>query len=203
MNRFHRTGVKSTLFVALFLLLTSPSFADRLLLSNLYEKIEHQKVADARGDFGSWVTVEQMKGDCHCTFPRTPDHMVQRLPMDGNRELTYDVYIADHNRQEVFMVLVAEYPGVVEEKYEIMTLENLLNSIISQSKSNTLVYADLTEVQGRKAIDFYIQSNNVMFKGRAAMKGRYLHLVAMECEANNYQEDHFNFFIQEFGFSGN
>ncbi|MCH9611658.1 MAG: hypothetical protein S4CHLAM102_01280 [Chlamydiia bacterium] len=175
--------------------------AEGILSQNLIEMINQEQVSSKGVDFASWKQKKGLKGGCYSVFPTEPQHLNQRIAMgDGGKELIYDVYIADLDRKEVFMVLVAEYPKKVDEKYELMTLENLLNSILNQSSSNRLVSADIIEIQGRKAIEFAIESNNVSFKGRAVMNDQFLHLVAMECDTRNFRQEHYQYFIEQFGF---
>ena len=79
-----------------------------------------------------------------------------------------------------------------------MSLESFLNGLVTQHPDNTLIFADLTEVNGHKALDFFIESKGVYFKGRAIMAENNLYLLAMECEVTNYKEGNFNYFINSF-----
>src|SRR5690606_6665809 len=109
-----------------------------------------------------------------------------------------DVYVADHQRQEVFMVLIAEYPGQVDNENAVKNLEHFLNTIIAQNPQNVLQYADLVDVQGYPAMNFHIRTETVYFKGQAIQANNTLYLLAMECEIQHYRDHHFNYFVESF-----
>lgn len=154
---------------------------------------------NASGDFDGWIEVYSSEGSCKAAFPRKPDHMQQDMKMRGSEEkLRYDVYVADHQRKEVFMVLIAKYPGEVKKEDAKHNLEHFLNTLVSQNSKNRLLFADLITVDGQPALDFFIKTDAVYFKGRAIQANNSLYLLAMECEIKNYQEHHFNYFIKSF-----
>jgi hypothetical protein len=49
-------------------------------------------------------------------------------------------------------------------------------------------------------MDFFIQSDQIYFKGRAIQANNMLYLLAMECEVVNYSEDNCQHFIESFQF---
>ncbi len=150
-------------------------------------------------EFNSWHQVRSEDGTCMATFPRKPDHMQQDMKMRGSEEkLRYDVYVADLQRKEVFMVLIAKYPGEVRKEDAKGNLEHFLNTLIAQNPNNRLIFAEVTEVAGNPAMDFFIRTDAVYFKGRAIQANNSLYLLAMECEIKNYHEHHFNHFINNF-----
>ena len=67
-----------------------------------------------------------------------------------------------------------------------------------QNQKNRLLFADLIEVDGNKALDFFIESKGVFFKGRVLVAQNNLYLLAMECAQQNYLEDLYNHFINSF-----
>lgn len=158
-----------------------------------------EKLKVSETDYSTWSRVHSPHGKCSATFPKTPEHLQQKMPMKGEgKDLQYYVYVADHNRKEVFMVLIAQYPGEVKEDHAVKNLEHFLNTLIAQNPKNRLLYADLVSVQGHQGMDFFIRTDQVYFKGRAIQANNSLYLLAMECEIPNYQEEHFNYFIESF-----
>ncbi len=156
-------------------------------------------ILEKSGEFQGWKEVHSDAGSCKATFPRSPDHMQQDMKMKGtDSKLRYHVYVADHQRKEVFMVLIAKYPGEVKNEDAKRNLEHFVNTLISQNANNRLLFADLIMVDGNPAMDFFIRTDAVYFKGRAIQANNSLYLLAMECEINNYQEHHYNFFIESF-----
>jgi len=155
-------------------------------------------------NFKNWKRIHSSEGKCSCTFPKVPEHIQQKMPMKGQEnDLQYYVYVADHDRKEVFMVLVAQYPGVVDDENAVKNLEHFLNTLLSQNPNNRLLFADLISVQGYTGMDFFIRTDQVYFKGRAIQANNSLYLLAMECEIPNYQEEHYNFFIESFELHSN
>ena len=162
---------------------------------NAYEVTKQTTVTE----FSSWTEVYSEEGSCRASFPRKPDHMQQDMKMRGaDGKLRYDVYVADHQKKEVFMVLIAKYPGEVRKEDGKQNLEHFLNTLISQNANNRLLFADIIEVDGNVAMDFFIRTDSVYFKGRAIQANNSLYLLAMECPISSYQEHHFTYFIESF-----
>jgi hypothetical protein len=132
-------------------------------------------------------------------FPQTPQHVSEKMavPEEGY-DLRYDAYISPFDKQTVFMLLVAQYPDFVDESYAQMSLEAFLNGILQHNPNTQLIFADLALVNGHEALDFFIRTGTVYFKGRAMMVKNSLYLMAMECEMQSYDEARFNHFINSF-----
>lgn len=193
----HKKNRTSQVFaLALGLILVAQPVSAKILDTSLFSS---KKVQATEKTFESWKKVHSVEGKCSAAFPRMPEHLQQKMPMKGqDKDLQYYVYVADHQRKEVFMVLIAQYPGEVNQEHAVKNLEHFLNTLISQNHKNRLMFADLVQVQGYPGMDFFIRTDMVYFKGRAIQANNTLYLLAMECEIPNYQEDHFNFFINSF-----
>lgn len=148
----------------------------------------------------TWQQFHAARNNYKISFPENPEHMQQTLSApDEDFDMRYDVYVAANQDREVYMVLVAQYPDFVDDNYAELSLETFLNGILHQNPGNKLIFADLVEVQGYKALDFFIRSSdNVYFKGRAIMAKNQLYLLAMECEVHNYTESNYNHFVSSF-----
>lgn len=146
-----------------------------------------------------WKEFHSVAGKCTLRFPDVPEHVSEKMPMpEEGYELKYDAYISAFDKQTVFMLLVAQYPEFVDESYAQMSLEGFLNGILTHNPSNQLIFADLVLVGGREALDFFIRTGNVYFKGRAMMVKNSLYLMAMECEIQTYDETRFTKFVNSF-----
>ncbi|CCB89018.1 MAG: hypothetical protein KDK61_06970 [Simkania sp.] len=146
-----------------------------------------------------WKKFHSIPGACSISLPSSPEHVKQIMPLsEEGHNLRYDVYVAAHEKKAVYMLLVAQYPPFVNQAHADMSLESFLNGLITQNPENKLIFADLTEVQGYKALDFFIEAKGNYFKGRAVMADNNLYLLAMECDGKNYHEDHFSHFISSF-----
>lgn len=117
---------------------------------------------------------------------------------DEGFELKYDAYISSSEQQTVFMLLIAQYPSFVDESYAQMSLEGFLNGILTHNPGNQLLFADLLLVDGHEALDFFIRTGNIYFKGRAVMVKNSLYLMAMECEIPQYDEVRYKHFVSSF-----
>lgn len=161
-----------------------------------------QPIYAKQGDsaqFKDWKKTASKEGRCSASFPKAPEHIKQRIPSKGDeQELQYYVYVADYDRKAVFMLLIAEYPGIVTEENAVKNLEHFLNTLIAQNANNKLLFADLIKVDGYPGMDFFIQSDQIYFKGRAIQANNTLYLLAMECEVPNYSEEHCQYFIESF-----
>ncbi len=150
----------------------------------------------------SWQDFHSTAGKCTMKFPKYPDHLSEklRLPEEGF-DLKYDAYISALDQKTVFMLLIAQYPDFVDETYARMSLEGFLNGVLTHNPNNQLIFADLSLVDGHQALDFFIKTGGVYFKGRALMVKNSLYLMAMECEVQNYDEGQFNAFVESFQLS--
>lgn len=148
---------------------------------------------------GNWKKFHSIPGKCMVSLPSNPEHVKQIMPFpEEGYELRYDVYVSAFEKKAMYMMLVAQYPPGMDNNHTEQGLESFLNGLVSQNRSNKLIFADLTEVQGHKALDFFIESQGVYFQGRAVMANNTLYLLAMECEQKNYLKDHVVHFINSF-----
>ncbi len=156
------------------------------------------KLVAKKGD-SAWQEFHSVVGKCTMKFPKYPDHLSEkmRLPEEGF-DLKYDAYISAVDQKTVFLLLIAQYPEFVDETYARMSLEGFLNGVLTHNPNNQLIFADLSLVNGHEALDFFIRTGSVYFKGRALMVKNSLYLMAMECEVQNYDESNFNLFIESF-----
>ena len=183
----------------LFLSSSTLAFSELSKDAEVVPVVSKKAVSDVK-DIESWKKFHSVTGKCMVSFPGTPEHVKQTMSLeDDEYDMQYDVYVAtEQNKQAVYMVLIAQYPPYVNESYAELSLESFLNGILTQHPNNQLVFADLTQVQGHKAMDFFIKTKGVYFKGRAIMAGSNLYLLAMECEGENFKENQFKYFIESF-----
>lgn len=161
----------------------------------LFRTVGHAAEAD-------WKQIFTKGGECQISFPTTPQVIQQNLPLaDGVNRLTYDVYLAPHKDQGVFLLLIATYPMALPGGHEVAGLEGLLNGILNHNPDNRLVYADLIELQGHPAMNFLVEGGSSYFRGQAIMIGSKLYLIAMEGVRGKMDEASFNRFLKSFQLS--
>ncbi|MDJ0652155.1 MAG: hypothetical protein QNJ27_04045 [Simkaniaceae bacterium] len=177
-------------FGAIFLTATSIGAAPLKLTYKSGAKVDN---------VSTWKKFHSVHGKCMVCLPQSPEHVKQMMPFpEQGYNLRYDVYVSPHEKKAVYMMLIAQYPPFINESHAEMSLESFLNGLVTQNHNNELIFADLVGVQGHKALDFFIKSKGVYFKGRAIMAENNLYLLAMECEQNNYLELNYNHFIESF-----
>ena len=138
-------------------------------------------------------------GRCSMQFPGDIERISEMMPMEGEDfGLQYDAYISSLDTKTVFMLLVAEYPEFVDEQFARMNLEAFLNVILTYNPNNQLLFADIVLIQGHEALDFFIRSGTMYFKGRALMVNNQLYLMAMECLIQDYDEANYTKFVESF-----
>lgn len=183
----------------------SAALTGAVLLGPLTAEAAQQPQKNAaieKNELSKWQEFHSMSGNCKMRFPHQPEHVSEKMSMpDGGYELKYDAYIATLEQHSVFMLLVAQYPDFVDESYAHVGLESFLNGILNHNPGNQLIFADLVLVNGHEAIEFFIRTGNIYFKGRALMVKNSLYLLAMECEIVKYDEKNYNHFINSFQFA--
>lgn len=185
--------IKKILVASTALLLTGVTPAIAWIGGGSPAKAKAQEVNSGWTDFHSVV------GKCTLKFPSSPEHISEKMsvPEEGY-DLKYDAYISSVEKKSVFMLLIAQYPEFVDQSLAQVSLEGFLNGILSNNPSNQLLFADLLLVEGHEALDFFIRTGGVYFKGRAVMVKNHLYLMAMECEVQNYDEGRYNYFVSSF-----
>lgn len=182
------------LLIALTALLLTGATSSVAWIGNTPAKTKSQD-AQPQG----WTDFHSVVGKCTLKFPMTPEHISEKMnvPEEGY-DLKYDAYICSLEKKSVFMLLIAQYPEFVDQSLAQVSLEGFLNGILANNPSNQLLFADLLLVEGHEALDFFIRTGGVYFKGRAIMVKNHLYLMAMECEVQNYDEGRYNFFVSSF-----
>ncbi len=192
-QNIHRGALPMFGLLALFSLIDPSKGSEKAPLS--------QVVAERLPKLSTWKRFYAVQGACSISLPSTPEHLQQVTPLSREGEhLRYDIYVAPHERKAVYMLLVAQYPysALGDGTQTEINLENFLNGLIAQSPENRLIFADLTKVQGHKALDFFIQVRGTYFKGRAIVANNTLYLLSMECDKKNYTDRYFKHFIKSF-----
>ena len=150
----------------------------------------------------NWKEFHSAVGKCTLRFPSSPEHISEKMsvPEEGY-DLKYDAYISSIDKKSVYMLLIAQYPEFVDQSLAQASLEGFLNGILANNPGNQLLFADMLLVDGKPALDFFIRTGGIYFKGRAIMVDNHLYLMAMECQVQNYDEGRYNYFVSSFKFN--
>jgi len=150
----------------------------------------------------NWKEFHSAVGRCSLRFPNAPEHISEKMsvPEEGY-DLKYDAYISSADKKSVYMLLIAQYPEFVDQSLAQASLEGFLNGILANNPGNQLLFADMLLIDGKPALDFFIRTGGIYFKGRAIMVDNHLYLMAMECQVQNYDEGRYNYFVSSFKFN--
>jgi len=143
-----------------------------------------------------WQEFRSINGECCMKFPKYPDHLSEklRLPEIGF-DLKYDAYISAIDQKTTFLLLIAQYPDFVDQTYANKNLEGFVEGLL---KHNPGLTHELSLVNGHTVLDLFICKEGMYFKGRALMVKNSFYLMAMECEAQYYDEASYKTFIDSF-----
>jgi len=150
----------------------------------------------------NWKEFHSVVGKCTLMFPNAPEHISEKMniPEEGY-DLSYDAYISSQDKKSVYMLLIAQYPEFVDQSLAQASLEGFLNGILANNPGNQLLFADMLLIEGKPALDFFIRTGGIYFKGRAIMVKNQLYLMAMECGVQDYDEARYNYFVSSFKFN--
>ena len=189
-------GIKKIVALSMLSLIAAIAPAEAAKTEQLKKTAETANVGQI-----DWKEFHSVVGQCTLKFPNSPEHISEKMnvPEEGY-DLKYDAYIANMEKKSVYMLLIAQYPTFVDQSLSQASLEGFLNGILANNPGNQLLFADMLLVDGKPALDFFIRTGGIYFKGRAIMVKNQLYLMAMECEVQNYDEARYNYFVTSFKF---
>lgn len=151
------------------------------------------------GEREVWREYHSVNGRCKIAFPDIPKHMKERFALPQSKAVvTYDAYISAVKPQTVYMMLIAEYPHKIKPSQEEMSLESFVSGLVQ--RGGQLIFADFINNKKATTMEFFIQNENVFFKGLAMMKDNKLYLIAVESIDEQYKENLYHQFIESFSF---
>lgn len=184
------------------ILTAAAAFAMQMTPVSASSNIEQNNLEIMQVKNSNWKEFHSVTGNCTLQFPSAPEHISEKMNVaDEGYDLKYDAYISAQDKKSVYMLLIAQYPNFVDQSLAQSSLEGFLNGILANNPGNQLLFADLLLVDGHQALDFFIRTGGIYFKGRAIMVDNQLYLMAMECEVQNYDEGGYNYFVSSFKFN--
>lgn len=148
----------------------------------------------------SWEKFHSIEGNCEISFPEKPHHIKQVIPIQQtNEQLNYDVYLSLIDKENIIcMMVIASFPGEIEQENQKQSLEGFLNGIINHKNDKKIIYASFSKYCSLNSIDFLLESQNRYFKGKAFIKENKLYLVGMEYNSNLNLDNTFEKYINSF-----
>ena len=151
----------------------------------------------------SWEKLHSIDGKCEIQFPTKPQHMEKVVPIyELNSYMKYDVYLSALEEKEiVYMMVIAHYPTKIEESKQLSSLEGFINGILNHKEEKKLIYASFSEYDNKNSLDFLVENQNRLFKGKAIIFQDRLYLIAMEYNQDEVVDKDFEKYLNSFNFS--
>jgi hypothetical protein len=140
-----------------------------------------------------------LEGDCKISFPIQPQHVKEKMFLPAaNSWMEYDIYVSILQPKAVYLMLAAQYPKKVGKEEMKGCLESFLRGMASHNPDNQLIFADLNEIKGKVALEFFMKSSQAFFRGKIFMEGGKLILIAIESKDEAEIEGLFYPFAESF-----
>jgi len=149
---------------------------------------------------GEWKSYYAASGECTLSFPANPHHVREKLQ---DKELTYDAYIAPASEKEIYMMLISDFPYLVEAEDVKMSLQGFLLGMLKNNPNNELLFAEFIEQDNYLVLEFFVESDKGFFRGKTFIQRRKLYLLSMGQDKESYSEEKYNRFVKTFRWSEN
>lgn len=148
----------------------------------------------------SWAPFQSLSGKCSIQFPEMPQHIVNKMQIpDSEDSIYYHIYLSSPtDGNGVYLMVVAKYPAPIDKSQELLCLEGFLSGILQKNPENELVSADMNQIQGHQAVDFFIRSSDKYFKGRSVVAKDTLYLLAVENAPEKFEDENLEKFLSSF-----
>ncbi|AAP05337.1 hypothetical protein [Chlamydia caviae] len=120
-------------------------------------------------------------------FPGDPDHSGQIIEVPQS-ELTirYDTYVTEtQSDNTVYVVSVWEYPEKVDVSRPELNLQEGFSGMLQALPESQVLFMQAKEVQGHKALEFWISCEDIYFRGMLVSVNHTLYQVFMVYKNKN------------------
>jgi len=147
----------------------------------------------------SWHKFYSIDGKCEILFPNKPHHIKQIIPIEGSSYINYNVYLSSFEEDSsVCMMIIVDFPTKIDAGKEIQSLEGFLNGILNHKSEKKLISASYSEFQDLTALDFLVENENRLFKGKAIISDSKMYLIAMEYDEHLELDKTYDKYISSF-----
>jgi hypothetical protein len=146
----------------------------------------------------NWKELYSVGGKCKILFPSEVHHVEQYIPGSDDKSLKYDLYISSLNENDLFFMIVAQYPMTIAKDKEEVSLEGFLNGILNNKAQKNLISANFETFNGYKTLDFLVKDEGRFFKGKVFIIKNKLYLIAIECNEKYYTDEIYEKFTKSF-----
>jgi len=160
--------------------------------------VDTEKPLDSE-PFEEWREFTSAIGNFRVMLPAVPLHAEESLPVpDSETVLKYNMYASETNDGATYMISLITYPEAIDTSKPENMLENVMNEMTSANPTNKLRSLNFHEYLGHKALDFFIESPEIVVSSRAFVSGKTLYLLTMIDKQEQYKEDEFLYFLNSF-----
>ena len=164
--------------------------------------VDTEKPIEAK-PFEEWREFTSAIGEFKVMLPAVPLHAEESLPVPESKVvLQYNMYASESNDGTTFMISLITYPEEIDTSKPENMLENVMNEMVSANPTNSLRSLNFHEFLGHKALDFFIESPEIVVNSRAFVSGKTLYLLTMIDKKEQYDEEEFLYFINSFELLG-
>ncbi|AHH22838.1 hypothetical protein C6H88_02325 [Chlamydia muridarum str. Nigg] len=154
-------------------------------------------------DLLSWKRYDYtQEGGFSVQFPEFPEHSGQIVEIpQSDLAIRYDTYVAETpNDSTVYVVSVWEYPEKVDISKPELNLQEGFSGMLYALPESQVLYLKATEVQGHKALEFWVACEDVYFRGMLVSVNHTLYQVFMVYKGRSPEvlDKEYNIFIQSF-----
>lgn len=151
--------------------------------------------------FQDWREFISAIGRFKVQFPAEPQSADEELPVpDSQLVLKYNMYVSEEQGGGTFMVSLITYPEGLDTSKQENMLENVMNEMVKANPENRLRSLEFHDFQGHTALDFLIESPEVIINSRSFVVDKRLYLLTVIAKTKQYSADKFLYFINSFEF---
>ena len=143
--------------------------ASILVLTTSLNGAENQK---------GWKTFTSTESGFSVELPTIPDHLEQKIDIpQSDLSIGYDTFLSEPSESVVYVISVWNYPSVVDMSKPEVNLQDGFGGMLSALPGSQVQSMQMTEVDGFKAIEFLVKSDEIYFQGKLILVYNTLYQV--------------------------
>ncbi len=146
-----------------------------------------------------WKEYVSVKPAFKVLLPTTPQHAEESVPLPAAQGMMkYDLYLSQSKSGATFMISVIEYPEGYDMSNQQSLLEGVQKEMLMGNEKNKLVDSSQGMFQSSLALDFMLESPEIVTKSKAFIHGRRLYVLTVVDRVKGHLLSHFNKFTGTF-----
>lgn len=146
-----------------------------------------------------WTTFTSKESGFSVKLPKTPEHVHQKIDVPKtDLSIEYDTYISEPNDSVVYVISVWHYPAQVDMSKPEVNLQDGFNGMLAALPGSQVITMHMTEVQGYKALEFLVKSDEIYFQGKLILLYNTLFQVFTVYKSSEDMKSNYDTFINSF-----